>query len=95
MGRVAVDQLLDAAHHGERLQFPFVLGPPGPGVAVAGDQQPPERLGCRHLGDDGAAAVVAGPRREVEVDLVHGEDWPAAGHRGPVVAAVAEQPHGL
>jgi hypothetical protein len=93
--RIAVDQLLDAADHGQGLQFPFVLGPPGPGVAVAGDQQPPERLGCRHLGDDGAAAVVAGPWREVEVDLVDGEDRPAAGHRSSVVAAVAEQPTGL
>jgi hypothetical protein len=62
---------------------------------VAHHQQPAKGRRRRHLGDDRPAAVVAGPGRQVQVDLVDLEDGPAAGHRGPAVAPVAEQPPGL
>jgi hypothetical protein len=74
-------EFLEELRRCDGLELAFVLHVQLPARVVEGEQERPEGLRCLHLGRDDSALEPSGSRRQVELELPHLAERPAAGER--------------
>lgn len=87
------DGVLDPARDGDGLQLALVLESELPTRQMVDEQDRADRLGREDLHDGGRAGEIRRAQRDVEIDLVHVAERPAAGDRNALpVLDVARLP---